>query len=124
MKTLSPRETATRLHALLPNGIPRYVRCYDNGGATADRYAVVFTGKYPKTDGFVVTVFMSAEPSHPQGVFHHSEEPSPDTDRYGYPPALGRRCLLGRRIPFLALPAECQRVVLDDYKTLWSLPHD
>ena len=30
-----------RKENLLPQGTPRYVRCYDNGGETADRYTVV-----------------------------------------------------------------------------------
>ena len=35
-----------RLNNILPNGKPKYVRCYDNNGETADRYTVVFTGHY------------------------------------------------------------------------------
>lgn len=37
---------STRMKALMPDGVPRYIRCYDNGGVTADRYTVCFTGRY------------------------------------------------------------------------------
>ena len=29
---------STRVTRLLPGGVPRYVRCYDNGGETADHF--------------------------------------------------------------------------------------
>jgi hypothetical protein len=28
----------------MPNGNPKYIRCYDNQGETADRYTVVYIG--------------------------------------------------------------------------------
>ena len=33
-----------RKERLFPDGVPRYLCCYDNGGVTAERYTAVFTG--------------------------------------------------------------------------------
>lgn len=98
---------------------PRYVRIYDNGGETADRYTAVFTGKRGKGQ----YVGMSAEPFHPQGFGQHGEtrDSRPcDVDRHGWPPAMGRKNHLGTRIPFDALPADCQSLVLSDYNAIWA----
>ena len=35
-----------RYNNLLPEGKPRYIRCYDNNGKSFDQYTVVFTGRY------------------------------------------------------------------------------
>jgi hypothetical protein len=43
--------TANRLLSLMPNGVPKYVRVYDNGGKSFDRYTVVFTGRYTHKTG-------------------------------------------------------------------------
>jgi hypothetical protein len=56
----------------MPNGIPRYVRCYDNGGETFDRFTVVFSGRYRHlTGGEFWHVGMSEHPFHPQGFGQH-----------------------------------------------------
>ncbi len=62
-----------RTQRLMPAGIPRYIRCYDNGGESADRYTVCFTGKAAtmKAPGCVNEYpyrAMSNNPFHPQGV--------------------------------------------------------
>jgi hypothetical protein len=104
-----------RMKQLLPGGVPKYVRCYDNGGETADRYTVVYTGRYRKDlrrDEFQY-VGMSAEPFHPQGVGMHGSSPE-QIDR-------PRSSHLGRRISFEKLPEDCRRLVLADYRDLWSL---
>lgn len=75
------------------------IRCYDNGGKTADRYTVVYLEDRER-DGTYTCVGMSAEPFHPQGVGQHSTA------------MLGRH--LGRRISFEALPVDCRRLVLRD----------
>ena len=36
---------------LFKSGAPRYVRCYDNGGKSIDRYTAVFTGRYRQKTG-------------------------------------------------------------------------
>lgn len=36
-------------------------------------------------------------------------------------PAIGRKCHLGRRIRFQDLPADCQKLVLSDYREIWRV---
>lgn len=74
------------------------IRCYDNGGKTADRYTVVFLEMPEKAPRMFTALGMSAEPFHPQGIGQHTTA------------MLGRH--LGRRIKFAALPVDCRRAVL------------
>lgn len=115
-----------RQNNLLPNGVPKYVRCYDNE-KTADRFTVVYTGNY-RGDGKIFAkgwfqyCGMSADPFHPQGIGQHGENPQQiDVNKSGFAPAIGRRCHLGKRIPFNQLPSDCQKLVLQDYKKIWGL---
>lgn len=111
---MSATTVEARSARLLPGGIPRYVRCYDNGGATCDRYSIVFTGRYRhKTGGEFWDVSASALPTHPQGFYQHGGSERP-IDR----PTSGH---LGRRIPFAALPESVRACVLADYRDLWDL---
>lgn len=112
-----------RANRLLPDGKPRYVRCYDNGGKTADSYTVVFTGRYrQKTGGVFWDVCMSRDPFHPQGIGMRGETKIQiDRSNGNWPPAIGRKCHLGRRISFDDLPDRCRELVLRDYKYLWGL---
>lgn len=105
----------------MPGGVPRWIRCYDNGGTSADRYTVIFGGRHGQTepDGSQPALAMSAEPCHPQGVGMHVS--CRDSNGWGFTPKLGRTCHLGKRIPFAQLPADCRRLVLIDYKELWKL---
>jgi hypothetical protein len=105
--------------------IPKYVRIYDNGGpdvpgGTIDRYMVVYTGRYRGKDGWFQHVGMSGAPYHPQGFCQHGESQEQLDTLKGWAPAMGRRCHLGKRIPFEDLPKDCQRVVKMDYQSLWS----
>jgi hypothetical protein len=104
----------TRAERLLPNGEPRYVHCYDNGGETIDRYTVVFTGRYRHaTGGSFLYVAMNASPFHPQGFGQHGESDRQiDYPRYGH---------LGKKIKFAELPDDCRKLVLSDYRELWSV---
>jgi hypothetical protein len=104
-----------RLNRLLPGGKPRYIRCYDNGGESYDRYTVVYTGRYRhKTGGAQWHVGMSAEPFHPQGFGQHGESMVDiDWPTYGH---------LGKKIKFDDLPEDCQNLVMSDYLYLWDLP--
>jgi hypothetical protein len=135
-----------RRKSLLPGGVPRWVRCYDNGGKTIDRYTVVFCGRYQSKlwkDGRTTelrpgyqgrlesfprpAVFnylaMNAAPFHPQGFGQHGEtrDHPCDVNRWGFAPMVGRKCHLGRRIPFADLPEDCRKLVLRDYCELWGL---
>ena len=103
-----------RTKSLMPEGAPKLVRCYDNGGETFDRFTVSYTraNNFGLT-GRTVGVGMSEYPYSPQGFGQHFDYDSPiDRPSYGH---------LGRKIQFSALPPDCQRVVMDDYKDLWKL---
>lgn len=104
----------SRVSRLMPGGIPRYVRCYDNGGVTADRYTVIFTGRYRhQTGGSFWYLCMSSMPFHPQGIGQHGE-----SDRQIDYPSGGH---LGKRIRFETMPEDCQRCALQTYRDLWDL---
>ena len=122
------KRQVNRLKALLPGGTPRYVRCYDNGGETCDRYTVVYSGKagavhYPGRGMEYSYRGMSTYPFHPQGfgMWGSTKDKPCDVDRWGFPPALGRKCHLGKRIPFAELPPDCRKLVLQDYREIWNL---
>lgn len=96
-----------------PNGIPKKVRIYDNGGKTFDRYTVVFTGNYAGRDGICSYLGMSERPFHPQGFCQHGEHRQViDRPRYGH---------LGKRIKFESLPEDCRKAVMQDYAAIWQL---
>jgi hypothetical protein len=101
-----------RKERFMPNGIPRWIRIYDNGGKTFDRYTVVFTGRYKGRDGCDY-LGMSDNPMHPQGFGQHGWSQN-IIDR---PP----HALLGKRIRWEDLPPICQKAVLNDYKDIWSI---
>lgn len=122
-----------RKEKLMPNGIPRWIRVYDNGGldvpnGTVDRYTVCFTGKgatervsgYPPHYPYLA---MNGVPFHPQmGFCQHGSNPNNPCDtKNGWAVAIGRKCHLGRRITFQDLPKDCQKAVVSDYKDIWNL---
>jgi hypothetical protein len=65
------------------------MKIYDNGGKTYDQYCVVFH------DG--TALFMSSNPTHPQGVCMHGENTAGPH--------------LGEEIEFKDLPEACQIVI-------------
>jgi len=87
---------------------PVTVRCYDNGGRTADRYTVVYHGnQVRRLFGAFAYVGMSEDPYHP-GEFGQRGESADnfiDYPRYSH---------LGRRVPFASLPEPCRRLVIRD----------
>jgi hypothetical protein len=109
--------------------VPRYVRCYDNGGVmskfknkktgeilegSVDRYTVVFTGRYThKTGGSFWYLGMDESPYSPGGFGQHGE--------FKYPCDRPTSSHLGKRIDFSKLPADCQKLVIDDYSYLWDI---
>lgn len=123
-----------RIQRLMPKGIPKWIRCYDNGGTdvehgTIDRYTVVYTGNYRKrlSDGHFNCdyqyVGMSSNPFSPQGFGQHGESKT-TIDTYlskGWPVAIGRKNHLGTRINFSDLPKDCQNLVISDYKDIWGI---
>lgn len=114
-----------RRQRLMPGDVPRHIRVYDNGGETFDRYTVVYTGRYRRNprDGYQY-VGMSEHPFHPQGFGQHGEtrdRPCDYAEHSNHVPPVGKSCHLGKRITFADLPADCQRLVLRDYRELWDL---
>ena len=108
---MTKKEQARR-ERLLPEGKPRYIRCYDNGGETLDRYTVVYTGRY-RGDGWFQYISMNSSPFHPQGIGQHGEHPTQiDRPSYGH---------LGKKITFDDLPEDCQKLVMQDYNAIWGL---
>jgi len=104
----------TRSDRLLPNGKPRYIRCYDDGGASIDRYTVCFTGHYRQnTGGEFWNLGMNAYPFHPQGFGQHCNSEK----RIDYPSYVH----LGKKIKFDDLPEDCKKLVLQDYVYLWDI---
>lgn len=103
-----------RYNSLLPEGKPRYIRCYDNNGETIDRYTVVYTGRYThKTNGEFWDVGMSSQPYNFYGFGQHGFSDYPiDRSSYSH---------LGKKIKFDDLPEDCQKLVLTDYVYLWDL---
>ena len=122
------KKQSARLNRLLPNGIPKYVRIYDNKGRSIDNFTVVYTGRYRKRtpsgqwDCWFQVIGMNSAPFHPQGFCQHSEyESQIDVDKHGFAPAIGRKNHLGTRITFQSLPKDCQTAILSDYKSIWNL---
>lgn len=103
----------SRSQALLPNGIPRYVRCYYSDDSI-DSYTVVFSGRYKhKTSGEFIYLGMSEHPTWATGVGQHGSSPTLiDRPSYGH---------LGKKISFKDLPEDCQKLVLLEYKDLWDI---
>lgn len=94
----------------MPDGKPRWIRCYDNDDKTADRYTVVYTRAQ---DGLCHYIGMSASPFHPQGIGQHGESDH-IIDRPGY-------SHLGRPITFDDLPTDYQTLIMNDYRAIWNL---
>ena len=119
MKSKQERESR-----LMPRGVPRWIRCYDNGGESADRFTVCFTGRAGTQDGEACYRAMSESPFHPQGVGMWLSNPLRhcDVNGWGFAPAMGRKNHLGTRIPFRKLPPDCRKLVIRDYKEIWRLP--
>jgi len=121
-----------RAENLLPGGIPKWIRCYDNGGETADRFTVIFSHSQSFGNrGYYPVLIMNSYPFHPQGIGMHEEYPisGPGAIVEGmkpgqWPPKIGRKGNLGTRIRFEDLPADCRRLVMQDYCDYWSLLYD
>jgi hypothetical protein len=76
------------------------IACYDSGGKTADRYTVIYLDQPERAVNTFAAVAMNAEPFHPQGFGQHTTAMP------------GRHC--GKRIAFASLPADCQKLVIQD----------
>jgi len=123
-RRVSPKVLQARRDCLITSDGPRFVRCYDNGGRTCDRYTVVFYGRYrhTKTGGEFVYLTMDDRPFHPQGFGQHgSSRELIDVVNSGRAPGPGKECHLGKRVKFKDLPADCRKLALSDYCVIWDL---
>jgi len=119
-KPLSKTLKARRAR-LFKGETPRYIRCYDNGGLTAengslDRYTISYTRKSELRHFFYVAA--SEYPFSPQGFGQHMSNRNFPIDRPN------GKCLtkhLGKKIQFKDLPPDVKRMVKDDYMDLWNL---
>ena len=112
--TKKEQKQKERAERLVPNGVPRYIRCYDMGEGQFDRYTVCYTGNYKgKAKGWHDYVGMSANPFHPQGFGQHGQTEFQPCDKPSYKH-------LGKKIKFEDLPKDCQKLVMDDYLYLWD----
>lgn len=111
------KKQAERKARLLPNGKPRYIRCYDNNGETADRYTAVFTGNYTRnTSGEHWYLGMSGDPFHPLGFGQHgSHRTQIDYPQYSH---------LGKKVTFESLPEPVQKCIMQTYLYLWDLTNE
>ena len=76
------------------------LKIYDNGGQSYDRYTVYYLDDVNPMTGYTALVSMSYHPFHPQGFGQHGEgRPGPHN---------------GKVIKFTDLPADCQKLVLQD----------
>jgi len=118
MTVLASPSRERRKRALLPNGEPRYVRCYDNGASkdpTFDCYTIVFTRKKNGTGPRSEFLYLGASehPFHPQGFGQHgSSQTQIDYPTYGH---------LGKKVKFSVLPPDVQRFVRSTYCDLWEI---
>jgi hypothetical protein len=94
------------------NGEPKFIRCFEQKRNPAiDRFCVVYTranvwgGK--EMHGRVFYVAMSDKPFHPLGFGQHGEAEQ------------GSFRAIGSRVEFSSLPADCQKLVKQDYAELW-----
>ena len=112
-----------RIGRIMPKGIPRYIRCYDNEGETLDQYIVIFTGRWAgKQPRLSQHLSMSKYPYHPLGFGQHGDSDDGPIDALDgrWPPAVGRKNHLGTRIEFKDLPPDCRKLVLNNYKYYWT----
>lgn len=98
-----------RTKNLFKDGAPKWVRCYDNGGETLDRYTVVFTKK--RVNGRFYYLGMSSNPYMGVGMRGESDV---QIDRPAY-------SHLGKRCNFVDLPENCQDWVTFEYCEIWGV---
>ena len=76
------------------------IACFDNQGATADRYTVVYLDQPERETNTFAALGMNSAPFHPQGIgMHTAAQPGQH---------------LGADISFDELPEDCRSAVLND----------
>ena len=107
-------KNSERKGSLIPNGIPKYLRIYDNGGESLDRYTIVFTGRFKKSPQTKHTHFYKSASTTGAGVYMWGERQflPIDKPRYSH---------LGKKIKFEDLDTELQKKIIEDYKYIWEI---
>lgn len=122
MKTQSANQLKKRLQALMPNGIPRWVRIYrsEDPDRSWDEYTVVFTGAAcaKAHGGWHPYIGMGNN-----GEFYYgsNEFKAIDVNDSGFAPAVGRKNHLGRRIRFEDLNEACKKACVEEYLDCWNI---
>jgi hypothetical protein len=91
------------------DGSPKWVRIYDNGGGSFDRYTAVFTGNYKNRPTGLCEYISFNTPAS----FWMHEESRTIIDRPAY-------SHLGKQIGFYDIPVESQGALMADYKCAWG----
>ena len=102
-----------RLNRLLPNGIPKHIRCYDAGEKIGDRYTIVYTGNFKGRNRRCHIFGCSGNPFHPQGIGLH--------DDYGFIIDKPKHGHLGKKVKFETLPKNVKHAIYRDYGDFWQL---
>jgi len=116
-KELSKKQKE-RLSSLMPSGVPKYVRVYDNTDTeheSLDCITVVFTGHYRKKlqNGRMEDFVYLGMSRNTIGFCQHGFAPFQiDKPTYSH---------LGKKIKFSRLSPECQKAVISTYKSIWDL---
>lgn len=87
---------------------PRYIRVWDNGGATLDRYTIQFTRA--NCFGFTGRVYFMGSNVEPAGMSYRSDM---DAAMFSMPDI--------EKSSFDKLPAAVQRVVVIEYVQCWGV---
>jgi hypothetical protein len=88
---------------------PKYMKVYDNGGATLDRYTIIFTRKKVNAREYLA-LKLSDEPDD---QFHNKHTILLDKASSSYV------SLPGKEIQFDDLPVICQEIAQEYYADLW-----
>jgi hypothetical protein len=90
---------------------PKYMKVYDNGGATLDRYTIIYTRK-KVNDREYLALKLSDEPDD---QFHNKHTILLDKASSSNVP------MAGKEIPFEKLPHRCQEIAQEYYADLWKV---
>lgn len=97
-----PTPQKRRAESLIPLGIPRYIRLYED----EVNIHVVFTGQYPKDKGYKYLVL------HSSNIDDKYLAGYPDTPAYGH---------LGKKVDWDSISPEYRSIIIEHYIQLWSL---
>lgn len=86
---------------------PKYLRIYDNGGATLDKYTAVFTRKVNEE-----YIYLGMSSNAVGFCLHGFSTEVIDRPKYSH---------LGKRVQFSDLSTNCKRAILESYESIYCL---